>query len=172
MDKKSGSIIPVKNFKEGDELVSELTESGQTKFKKVVNVNRGKGSKAAGAAFELRVRKDLEEKEWTVDKWTNNIDLEKNEIIAAKRKMRFINQNMRFMALGTGFPDFVAFQLMDGEANYRVIGVEVKINGTLSRVEKEKCRWYLERKTFNEIWIAKKVKEKNRVKVVYDEFGL
>lgn len=149
----------------------DFDDKGNVVLKEKKKVVMGAKSRASGAAFELRVRKDLEEKGWTVDKWTNNIDLEKNEIIAAKRKMRFINQNMRFMALGTGFPDFVAFQLMDGEANYRVIGVEVKTNGTLSRVEKEKCRWYLERKTFNEILIAKKVKEKNRVKVVYNEFG-
>ena len=148
----------------------DFDDKGNVILKEKKKVAMGTKSKAAGAAFELKVRKDLEEKGWTVDKWTNNIDLEKNELVAAKRKMRFINQNMRFMALGTGFPDFIAFQLMDGESNYRVIGVEVKINGTLSKVEKEKCRWYLEKKTFNQILIAKKIKEKNRIKVIYNEF--
>lgn len=144
---------------------------GNVVLKEKKKVRMGSVSRAAGATFELRVRKDLEEKGWIVDKWTNNIDLEKGEMVAAKRKMRFINTNMRFMALGTGFPDFLAFQLMDGEKNYRVIGVEVKMNGTLSRVEKKKCRWYLEKKMFSEIWIAKKVKEKNRVRVEYIEFS-
>lgn len=148
----------------------DFDEKGNVILKEKKKVTMGAKSRAGGAAFELRVRKDLNEKGWTVDKWTNNIDLEKNELIAAKRKMRFINQNMRFMALGTGFPDFIAFQLMDGDANYRIVGVEVKMNGKLAKVEKEKCRWYLERKVFNEIWIASKVKEKNRVKVVYDKF--
>jgi len=148
----------------------DFDSEGNPILKEKKKVKMGKVSRAAGGQFELRVRKDLEEKGWIVDKWTNNIDLEKNELIAAKRKMRFINQNIRFMALGTGFPDFIAFQLMDGDANYRIVGVEVKMNGKLSKIEKEKCRWYLERKIFNEIWIARKVKEKNRVKVIYDKF--
>jgi hypothetical protein len=149
----------------------DFDDKGNVVLKEKKKVAMGAKSRAGGAQFELRVRRDLNEKGWIVDKWTNNIDLEKNELIAAKRKMRFINQNMRFMALGTGFPDFIAFQLMDGEANYRIVGVEVKMNGKLSRMEKEKCRWYLERKIFNEIWIASKIKEKNRVRVVYDKFG-
>lgn len=148
----------------------DFDSEGNVILKEKKKVVMGKVSKAAGGQFELRTRKDLEEKGWIVDKWTNNIDLEKDELVAAKRKMRFINHNMRFMTLGTGFPDFITFQLMDGDSNYRIVGVEVKMNGKLSKVEKEKCRWYLDKKTFNEIWIARKVKEKNRVKVVYDKF--
>lgn len=36
-------------------------------------VKRGKKSKASGAQFELRVRKDLEER-WIVSKWPNNVE--------------------------------------------------------------------------------------------------
>ena len=43
------------------------------------NVKRGKKNKASGAAFELRVRSDLEEKGWIVDKWSKNVEFEKNE---------------------------------------------------------------------------------------------
>jgi len=164
--------VTLKNESEESEVKHKIDfdDEGNLILKEKKKVKMGAKSRAGGGAFELRVRKDLIEKGWNVDKWTNNLDLEKNEIIAAKRKMRFINKNMRFMALGTGFPDFVAFQLMDDETNYRVIGVECKMNGKLSKIEKEKCRWYLKKKTFSEILIARKVKEKNRVKVVYDEF--
>ena len=68
----------------------------------------------------------------------------------------------------TGFPDFIAFQKREGK-RYEIIGVEVKINGTLDRIEKEKCKLYLEKETFSQILIAKKVKEKNRVRVEYTD---
>ena len=72
---------------------------------------------------------------------------------------------MGVMTIGTGFPDFVCFQKR-GDL-FKVIGVEVKMNGTLSRIEKEKCAWYLNNGIFSEILIANKVKEKNRVRVEY-----
>jgi len=150
----------------------DFDAEGNLVLKKKVNVKRGGKSKAQGTQFELRVRHDLEDLGWTVDKWTNNLDLEipGGKIIPAKKKMGFINSNLRFMTLGTGFPDFVCFQLMDAAGVYKVIGVEVKMNGKLSRIEKDKCNWYLKNKTFSKILIASKVKEKNRVKVVYHEF--
>ena len=52
------------------------------------------------------------------------------------------------------FPDFITFKKEKG--NYNIIGVEVKMNGILSKIEKEKCRWYLKNKIFSQIWIAKK----------------
>jgi len=57
------------------------------------------------------------------------------------------------------------------DGKYKIIGVEVKMNGMLSKVEKEKCKWYLENKVFNEILIARKLKEKNRVSVGYRDVG-
>ena len=41
-------------------------------------MKRGKRSKGAGARFELKVRADLEERGWIVDKWSNNVDLEED----------------------------------------------------------------------------------------------
>jgi hypothetical protein len=153
---------------EGKKNIS-FDEKGNIIFKETQNIKRGKKSKAAGGQFELRVRRDLEEKGWIVDKWSNNLDLDINKIIPAKRRMGFVNRNMRIMTVGTGFPDFIAFQRLE-ENSYKVIGVEVKMNGKLSKLEKEKCSWYLNNKTFSEVWVAKKVKEKNRVSVVYDSF--
>ena len=65
-----------------------------------------------------------------------------------------------------GFPDFIAFQRKEN-GDYKVIGVEVKMNGTLSKIEKEKCAWYLKNKIFSEILIASKLKIKNRVHIEY-----
>ena len=37
---------------------------------------QGKKNRASGQRFELKVRKDLEEKGWIVSKWMNNVKLE------------------------------------------------------------------------------------------------
>ena len=155
------------------------------KQKKKVNVGRGRKAKAAGARFELKVRKDLEEKGRVVDKWSNNVDLEyassastptnadapsedlkSGRIVPAKRKFNFFS---KVMTLGTGFPDFISIQrIRDG--TYSVVGVEVKMNGTLSKIEKEKCAFYLKEKTFSEILIARMEKNGRKIVVKYDNF--
>ena len=101
-----------------------------------------------------------------VDKWTNNIDLEKGEMAPAKRKY---NPFQKVMVIGTGFPDFISIKHIH-ERSYSVIGVEVKMNGILSKIEKEKCVWYLKNKIFSEIWIAKAVKNGRKIEVKYDDF--
>jgi len=135
--------------------------------KKKSNVKRGKSSRAAGSRFELRVRKDLEEKGRIVDKWSNNVDLEGGKLIMAKRKF---NPFSKVMTIGTGFPDFIILKHVHDEM-YSVIGVEVKLNGLLSKEEKEKCAWLLKNKIFSKIWIARAEKKGNKIEVVYDDFG-
>ncbi len=148
-----------------EEYITEWDDEGRIGIqKKKSNVERGSMSKSSGGAFELKVRKDLEEKGWIIDKWSNN--LEGGKIIPSKRVFRKFNASMGVMTIGTGFPDFVAFQKMENDL-FKVIGIEVKMNGTLSRAEKEKCAWYLENGIFSEILIAGKVKKKNRVRVEY-----
>jgi hypothetical protein len=159
-------IKRVKDWKPGEEVESELTEKGDIKFKKKKNVTKGRTSRAGGARFELKVREDLKSKKWIVDKWSNNVDLEVGEVVIAKRKF---NPFSRVMTIGTGFPDFIAFQLLDNR-RYNVIGVEVKMNGLLSKTEKEKCAFLLREKVFNEVWIAKKKKEGRKVLVEYVDF--
>ncbi len=132
------------------------------KFKKKSEIKKGKDSRAKGSRFELKVRKDLESKGKIVDKWTNNIDLEKNEIAPAKRKY---NPFKKVMVIGTGFPDFIAIEHLHGRV-YSVIGVEAKMNGILSKIEKEKCKWYLEKNIFSEIWIAKQGEKRGEIKYV------
>ena len=159
-------IIPVRNFEGGDEVESELTQEGDIKFKKKKDVSKGRTSRASGARFELKVREDLINKKWIVDKWSNNVDLKTQEVVVAKRKF---NPFKKVMTIGTGFPDFIAFQLLDNE-KYKIIGVECKVNGLLSREEKEKCLVLLNKKIFSEIWIAKKKKVGRKIEVEYVDF--
>ncbi len=141
-------------------------EKGIPKLKKKSEVKKGRTSKAKGARFELKVRKDLEDKGRTVDKWSNNVDLEEQKIIPAKRKY---NPFRKAMMLSSGFPDFVSIKKIS-EGSYSVIGVEVKVNGILSKIEKEKCRFYLQQGTFSNIWIAKAVQEGRKINIKYEDF--
>ena len=201
----------------------------------VDKVKQGKKNRASGSAFELRVRKDLEEKGWIVDKWSNNVELPQLRCIQPNsltpREHEKLRNNCQFldfnntmvkhdgrnicenhhyeelgklipakrkylgpgspMAIGTGFPDFIAFRsdigahgsggnLYSGqkpstvadrwEWTHAVIGVESKSNGKLDRDERMKCRWLLENKIFNKILIAEKIKVKNKIVVIYKDF--
>ena len=152
--------------KAGSEEYETSWENGVAKSKKKSNIQKGRKSRAAGNRFELKVRKDLEDKGRVVDKWSNNVDLEKGEIVPAKRKY---NPFRKAMVIGTGFPDFISIKYIY-EGAYSVIGIEVKINGILSKIEKEKCVWYLEKKIFSEIWIAKAIKKGRKIEIEYDDF--
>jgi len=134
--------------------------------KKKSDIKKGKTSRAKGVRFELKVRKDLEAKGRVVDKWTNNVDLEKGKLITAKRKF---NPFSKAMTIGTGFPDFISIRHVYDDM-YSVVGVEVKINGILSKEEKEKCAWYLKSKIFSQIWIAKAVQRGRKMEVEYEDF--
>ena len=83
---------------------------------------QGKANRAAGARFEAKVRKDLESKDWIVSRWANNVKLEEcktadgkminlfngvHEIVPARHKFRGPGIPM---AIGTGFPDFIAIR--------------------------------------------------------------
>jgi len=135
-------------------------------IKKTNYSKQGRLNRASGARFELKVRGELEAQKWIIDKWTNNVDLEENKLIKAKRKY---NPFKKMLIVGTGFPDFIAFKKTHNK-DYDVIGVEVKMNGILSKTEKEKCKWYIENKIFSKILIAKKQKEGRSIKVEYINF--
>jgi len=145
---------------------TEWDEKGIPHSKKKSEIKRGRISRAAGGRFELKVRKDLEAMGKIVDKWSNNVDLEKREIFPAKRKF---NPFSKVMTIGTGFPDFISFKRIN-DGSYSIIGVEVKMNGKLSKIEKEKCAYYLKEKVFSEIWIAKMERKARKIIVKYDNF--
>ena len=128
--------------------------------KKKSKIKQGKLSRGQGARFELKVRAGLEEMGWIVDKWTNNVEDEK--LIKAKRKY---NPFMKMLVVGTGFPDFISIKHIH-EGTYSVIGVEVKMNGILSKIEKEKCRWYLKNKIFSKILVAKKGVKRGQIEYI------
>ncbi|OGJ16120.1 hypothetical protein A3K74_02720 [Candidatus Pacearchaeota archaeon RBG_13_33_26] len=149
-------------------------ERGIPKSKKKSKIKEGGLSRAQGARFELKVRKDLEEKGRIVDKWTNNVEFEKDadgQIIFSTGKLiisRKYNPYNKIFVLGAGFPDFITLKHVHDEL-YSVIGIEVKMNGILSKEEKEKCRWYLQKGIFPNIWIAKKGDKRGEIE--YTDFS-
>lgn len=146
----------------------------------MITSKEGKKNKMAGMRFELKVRKDLESKGWIVDKWTNNVELEEAEndnwVGDIRGGKLHPAKSNRFRQRSTGFPDFIAFRDSgvcvedDGTETreYEVIAVESKMNGKLSKVEKEKCSWYLDNNIFGGIWIAKQGEKRGQI--VYEEF--
>ena len=106
---------------------------------------QGAINRKVGREFELKVRKDLEKEGWTVDKFGNNIDLEKGEIVQAGSK--YIPG--RGLMPGLGFPDFVMWRKTghEGEGfDYELQFIECKTNiKTLSKLEKQKLDWLVKR---------------------------
>ncbi|MEK0330805.1 MAG: hypothetical protein QQN49_06150, partial [Nitrosopumilus sp.] len=104
------------------------------------------------------------------------------KLIPAKRKYAGPG---RPLAIGTGFPDFIALMWNPlSNSNFRdktndkfntdsthfCIGIECKTNGYLDKIEKQKCKWYIDNKIFSKILIASKHKIKNRIHIEYKEF--
>ncbi|MCK5563501.1 hypothetical protein KAI30_04945 [Candidatus Bathyarchaeota archaeon] len=116
------------------------------------NKAQGRKNRAAGAAFERKVRMMLSSEGYTVSKWNNNIDLEFPQMHACRWN--------RFNAAGGGFPDFVAMKRGFGRAQgksgayglYKTIWVEAKKNGLLKPEEKAKMQYMEDRGM--ECWIA------------------
>lgn len=131
------------------------------------NIIRGKKGKASGADFEKRTRAFLIEEGWIVSKFPNKVVDEK--LIPAKHVFRGKGIPM---ALGTGFPDFVAYkQIRIGSTlMFDVVFVECKVNKTLKREEKEMAKWYLKHEYCSAFFVAFKTKEKNRIKVNLQDF--
>jgi hypothetical protein len=152
---------------------------------------RGKKSRAAGQRFEAKVRLDLEKKGWVVSKWMNTVDCDKDgkigKLVPAKRKY---NPFMKVMTIGTGFPDFVCFKVVDKEEEtiegtlipeeymkknekkfFEVIGLEVKSNGYLDAIEKGMCLWLIANKIFSRILIAKKREDRENNGIDYIDFA-
>ena len=130
------------------------------KKKDPIKVLQGKRNRAAGARFERKVRHDLEDKGWIVDRWSNQMSLENENVIPAKAL---------FGMSTTGFPDFMIFQISSVNfKHYEVVGVECKSNGYLKPEEKSKCQLYLDKKIFSKLLIARKGKK--RGEIIYEDF--
>lgn len=169
-------------------------------MKKNTQINQkklqGKRNRASGARFELKVRKDLESKGWIVSKWMNNVEFNiefqgdtiqtiPDEVVVGKlvpAKHKFRGPGIP-MAIGTGFPDFIAFkkwmhfndlkfETFDGSewGPWNIIGVESKSNGLLTKEEKDKCNWLIQNNIFSKILIAKKGTK--RGEIIYNEWKI
>mgnify|MGYP001587164853 CR=1 FL=1 len=127
---------------------------------------QGKKNRAAGARFETKVRTDLEKIGWTISKWMNTVDTDKEgktgKLVPAKRKY---NPFLRALSIGTGFPDFICLK-KSSHGNYEVIGLEVKRNGYLDPKERGMCHWLLENKIFSRILIAKLGKKRGEIEYI------
>ena len=130
-------------------------------------VKEGKLSKARGMLFEKKTREDLIEKGFVCDKWSNNVDLINNTLIPSKPKYNFFTKSL--MMNSAGFPDFIIYKQYGDRI---IIGVESKMHGKLSRIEKDKCMWLLMNNVFDEIWVSEKTKVKNRIVVKYHKFAV
>ena len=138
----------------------------KSKARKINYSKQGKLNRAAGRRFEAKVRQNLEGMGWTVSKWMNTIDYSKNKIVPAKRKY---NPFLKALSIGNGFPDFICFKRINQE-NFDIIGLEVKSNGYLDKVEKDMCIWLLENKIFSKILIAKAVRKGRKIEIEYIDF--
>jgi hypothetical protein len=125
---------------------------------------QGKKSRRDGKKFESAVRDDLEKKGWIVCRFDNQVNLELG--ILERSKGKFNPFTKMVMNMSSGFPDFICF-FKTGTGNYKIRGVEAKMNGKLKKEEKEKCKWLLENKIFCEILIAEKVEKE----IKYNFFG-
>ena len=159
-------------------------------------VAMGKKARRDGMAFERKVREDLRSKGWIVDKWTNNVEFPEpcGKDLKLGFKDRFCGKyydccasvhycdkcklklhpakSFRGITRSNGFPDFIAFRVWlqypyTQKTCYEVIAVESKMNGVLSKVEKEKCDWYLDNNIFSKILIASKCDDG----IEYKEYG-
>jgi len=142
---------------------------------------QGKRNRQAGARFELKVRADLEQNGFVVDRWTNNVEIKTfieqestGETFIDKKDGKIIKEGKLIKAKSfmgrsrtNGFPDFIAFKSL--HMGFIVQGVECKSNGYLDKEEKEKCVWLLENNIFSKILIAMKDKNK-RGGIIYKEF--
>jgi len=141
---------------------------------------QGKKNRQAGARFELKVRADLEQNGFVVDRWTNNVEIKTfieqestGETFIDKKDGKIIKEGKLIKAKSfmgrsrtNGFPDFIAFKSL--HMGFIVQGVECKSNGYLDKEEKEKCVWLLDNQIFSKIIIASKSKERGEIN--YKEF--
>jgi len=149
----------------------------------------GKKNREAGRRFELRVRKDLENRGFVVSRWMNNVEFhygksilthpeekesgkeikwkEVEKELKVKEYGKLISAKQgKFRSVRNGFPDFIAYMIvkMNGPY-YKMIGVECKTNGYLSKEEKNKADWLIRNRIFSKFLIARKVGRK----IVYVE---
>lgn len=166
----------------------------------VDKVKQGRRNRANGASFELRVRKDLEEKGWIVDKFSNNIEFTRDVMCKPKlhssyecercgntwgekdthpiclREAKIIPAKRKYagpgrpMAIGTGFPDFICIKVHD-LSDPQTYRVQFVECKTNGKLDKiEKQKCAWLQEQGYNILIASKTKVKNRIVIKYENF--
>jgi hypothetical protein len=159
---------------------------------------QGKKNRASGKAFELKVRADLESKGWIVFRNSNDVEFGKGSVLLdltkqdmkngivgkalcnsakfSQAKSKWNPFTRRPMMTQSGFPDFVCVRLVPKEKisgliqypTWHIQFVECKVNGTLSKTEKEKIEW-IKCDLQIPVFVASKEKEGRTVVVKYEE---
>lgn len=95
---------------------------------------QGKKNRAAGKAFELKVRKSLENSGWLVFRNSNDVEISKDVVINANEdtsmdafnRKRFCQAKSKWnpftrnvMMMQSGFPDFLAIRLMKKDCPFK-----------------------------------------------------
>ena len=106
---------------------------------------QGKKNRRKGGDFEREVKADLRAKDWIVDKFSSNIEVytQEDEVTSGEiitGKMAY-NPFRKMVCAGTGFPDFICFDVTPTKHKHKILFVECKLNGTLSKQEKLKMEW-------------------------------
>lgn len=135
---------------------------------------QGKKNRAAGKRFEKKVEEDLESNGWIVMRFAKQVDLKQNKLINPKPHFNPFLKSISYA--GTGFPDFICIKMFDnykiqttGEEGYSwlIQFVECKVNGTLSKIEKEKVEWILSNLHIP-VFVANKGEK--RGEIIYNEY--
>jgi hypothetical protein len=125
---------------------------------------QGKANRAAGKRFELKVRENLENQGWIVFRNSNDVELilkqtnfktikkenensiEFSSTFNEQKLGRFKQAKTKWnpftkmpMSIQSGFPDFVCIFRRD--TYFDVQFVECKVNGMLSKIERDKVEW-------------------------------
>lgn len=136
---------------------------------------QGKKNRAAGKRFELKVRKDLEDKGWIVFRNSNDVSEPfETDIGEYSREFKQTTGHWNpftksIMTAQSGFPDFICVKAHDlsNPATYLVQFVECKTGKYLDKKEKEKCEWIVN-KLMIKVFTA--YKGDKRGEITYDEF--
>lgn len=119
----------------------------------------GAKSRRQGKEFENKVRKELENiNGFVLFKNGNNVDLKNNKLIPCKPIFNPFTK--RVMMMSGGFPDFITWSTV---TSGRPHAIECKMNNLLTKEEKAKCKWLIDNKVFNIIYIAFKTNKKGSI---------
>ena len=124
--------------------------------KKIDKKKQGRNNRRRGKEFELKTRKDMESRGWTI--FRNQNDVINGAFIQSKAKWNPFTRMP--MSISTGFPDYLAIS-----SNHDINFVECKRGKYLDKIEKEKCAW-IEKHLDIPVLVAYPMMKSPRVEVI------